>query len=88
MSAVQKNENKSSAVSVTLPYRYGQSPELDAWVTAFYIENHLDPVTHPDHASSMEQTRFMVFTEDDERYYPCSDAMFRGIMDRASTPFI
>jgi len=82
MSATGKKDNPSQAVPVTIPYRSGQNPDQDAWFTAFYIENHLDPYTHPDHAASLEQTRFMVFTEEDERYYPCSDRMFQDIMAR------
>ncbi len=83
MSATGKKKKPSQAVPVTCSYRSGQNPDQDAWVTAFYIENHLDPYTHPDHAASLEQTRFMVITEDDERYYPCSDRMFQDIMTRA-----
>jgi len=82
MSANDIKTKNSPVVPVTLPYQSGQNPDQDAWVTAFYIENHLDPFTHPDHAASLEQTRFMIFTEDDERYYPCSDRTFKAIMNR------
>ena len=54
----------------------------------FFLENHIDHYAYPDHVASPEKVRFMVFTEEDERYYPCSDRMYAGIMDRASTPFI
>jgi hypothetical protein len=63
-------------------YQPGADPALDAWYTAFLIENHLDHLTHPDHAAPPEQLRFMVYVEEDERYYPCSDRMFAAIMGR------
>jgi len=72
----------------TVPYRPGISPELDAWFTAFYIENHLDPFTHPEHAAPPEQVRFMVYMEEDERYYPCSNRTFEAIMCRKKSRFL
>ncbi len=63
-------------------YTPGLNPENDAWFTAFLIENHLDHITHPDHAAPPEQIRFMVYLEEDERYYPCSNRMFEAIMNR------
>ena len=66
----------------------GREPERDAWFTAFFIENHLDHFTHPDHAASPEQVRFMVFTEDEQRYYPCSQKMFNAIMSREKPRFL
>jgi len=70
------------------PYQPGENPETDAWFNAFYIENHLDSFTHPDQAATPEQVRFMVYTEEGERYYPCSDRMFAAIMNRGSSDFI
>jgi uncharacterized protein with ATP-grasp and redox domains len=69
-------------------YTPGSSPEKDAWLTAFYIENHLDPITHPDHAAPPEQVRFMVYLDEDERYYPCSNRMFEAIMRRDNSRFL
>ena len=69
-------------------YTPGISPEKDAWLTAFYIENHLDPITHPDHAAPPEQVRFMVYLDEDERYYPCSNRMFEAIMRRNNSQFL
>ncbi len=63
-------------------YKPGQDPEKDAWFAAFFIENHLDYFTHPDQAASVEKVRFMVYCEENERYYPCSDRMFEAIMRR------
>ena len=70
------------------PYRPGRDPEKDAWFTAFFIENHLDHFTHPDHAASPEQVRFMIYTEEEERYYPCSQRMFSAIMNRKKSPLL
>ncbi|MGD2271546.1 MAG: hypothetical protein PVI06_14175 [Desulfobacterales bacterium] len=69
-------------------YVPGHSPEKDAWFTAFLIENHLDHITHPDHAAPPEQVRFMVYLEEDERYYPCSKRMFESIMGRKKSEFL
>ena len=69
-------------------YTPGFSPEEDAWLTAFYIENHLDPFTHPDHAAAPEQVRFMVYLDEDERYYPCSNQMFEAIMRRDNSQYL
>jgi hypothetical protein len=63
-------------------YVPGRDPEEDAWFTAFFLENHLDHLAYPDHVATPEQVRFMVYTEENERYYPCSDQMFKAILDR------
>jgi hypothetical protein len=70
------------------PYQVGANPEMDAWMTSFFIENHLDYLTYPDHAATEEQVRFMVYTDDGERYYPCSDRMFEAILTRNKSAFI
>jgi len=69
-------------------YQPGKSAESDAWFNAFFIENHLDYFTYPDHAFPPEQIRFMVYTEEGERYYPCSDLMFEAIMNRKKSAFL
>jgi hypothetical protein len=74
--------------SYTLPYRFGLDPEQDAWFTAFFIENHLDHITHPEQAATPEQVRFMVYTEEDERYCPCSKRMFEALMGRRKSRFM
>lgn len=85
--AKTKDANPETTVSEFV-YRPGESAEMDAWLTAFFIENHLDHYTHPEHAASPEQIRFMVYTEPEERYYPCSDRMFDAIMNRKKSAFI
>jgi len=70
------------------PYQVGQDPEADAWYTAFFIENHLDYLAYPDQVASPEQVRFMVYTEENEQYYPCSDRMFWTIMKRQRPPYL
>lgn len=64
------------------PYEWGKDPDADAWYTAFFLENHLDHYAYPDHVATPEQARFIVYTVGDERYYPCSDQMFWGIIER------
>lgn len=83
-----KKSKSSKDAKPPKPYKPGENPETDAWFNAFYIENHLDFFTHPDQAATPEQIGFMVYTEEDERYYPCSDRMFAAIMRRDRSDFI
>jgi len=70
------------------PCTPGRDPVANAWYTSFFIENHLDHYAYPDHVSSPEQVRFIVYTEENERYYPCSDGMFHAIMMRENVAFL
>ena len=70
------------------PYKPGQDPSTDAWYTAFFIENHIDYYAYPNRVATPEQVRFMVYTEENERYYPCSDRMFSTIMRRENLQFL
>jgi uncharacterized protein with ATP-grasp and redox domains len=84
-------KNKSTETTVPPPpsvYVPGQSPQMDAWFTSFFIENHLDYFTNPEKAATDEQVRFMVYTEFNDRYYPCSDKMFAAIMTRKNSAHI
>ncbi|MFH2043895.1 MAG: ARMT1-like domain-containing protein [Pseudomonadota bacterium] len=69
-------------------YTEGENPEKDAWYVAFFIENHLDYNSYPEQVATPEQVRFMVYTQEDERYYPCSDKMFESIMNRNDQDFV
>ncbi len=69
-------------------YTEGENPEKDAWYIAFFIENHLDYNSYPDQVATPEQVRFMVYTEEQERYYPCSDKMFESIINRNNQDFV
>jgi hypothetical protein len=67
-------------------HAFGRDPELDAWLTHFFHENHLDPVAYPDHAATADQVRFMVWYDpEEEPFYPCSDWMFRAILRRRAS---
>lgn len=70
------------------PVKIGENPDFDAWFTAFFLKNHIDPFAYPSKVGSKEQIEFMVYPENAERYYPCSDQMFQAIMSRKYTPFI
>jgi hypothetical protein len=72
----------------TSVYEPGQSPQMDAWFTSFYLENHLDYLSNPEKAATDEQVRFMVYTETNERYYPCSDKMFSAILTRTNSAYL
>lgn len=82
------DENDMQNTDKLKSFKTGKDPEQDAWLTAFFIENHLDYYVYPDHAASPEQIRFMVFTDENERYYPCSDPTFNAIMARQKSPFL
>ncbi len=77
-----------SSKNTQTTYRHGENPEKDAWHTAFFIENHMDYFAYPDHVASPEQVTFMVYIEEDERYYPCSDRMFEAIMNKNDSSFL
>ena len=65
-----------------IPFAFGKDPDLDAWFTVFFLENHIDHYAYPSKVGSPKQVEFMVRLDKDERYYPCSDNMFCAIMSR------
>ena len=65
-----------------IPYVLGKNPDLDAWFTVFFLENHIDYYAYPAKVGSPKQIEFMVSLDGEERYYPCSDDMFCSIMSR------
>ena len=65
-----------------------EDPDHNAWFTAFFLENHIDPFAYPTKVGSREQVEFMVYPENDERFYPCSDTMFNAIMSRKRPRFL
>jgi uncharacterized protein with ATP-grasp and redox domains len=88
MMSKDQNQKGPAPLDTEPRYQLGQDPAADAWYTAFFIENHLDHLAYPDHVPSPEQVRFMVYTEENERYYPCSDRMFWTIMKRENPPYL
>jgi len=66
----------------------GKDPDFDAWFTVFFLENHIDPFAYPTKVSTHEQIEFMVYPENNERFYPCSDKMFSTIMSRKYPAFL
>ncbi len=71
-----------------IPVDPGKDPHLDAWLTAFFLENHIDPFAYPYKVATTEQIEFMVFLENKEQYFPCSDEMFTAIMSRNSRDYL
>jgi uncharacterized protein with ATP-grasp and redox domains len=86
--ARKRKTDEDGGTSPQSVYEPGQSPQMDAWFTSFFIENHLDFFTSPEKAATDEQVRFMVYTEPNERYYPCSDKMFEAIIFRNNSAHI
>ena len=76
------------AASPHIPVKTGTAPKQDAWFTAFFLENHIDPFAYPAKVASLEQVEFMVFPEGEERFYPCSDQMFSAIMSKKKGRFL
>ncbi|MCP3942895.1 MAG: protein-glutamate O-methyltransferase family protein [Desulfobacteraceae bacterium] len=70
------------------PIPIGKNPDYDAWFTVFFLENHIDPFAYPTKVSTLEQIEFMVYPENNERFYPCSDKMFNAIMSRKYPDFL
>lgn len=70
------------------PVQIGESPDSNAWFTAFFLKNHIDPFAYPTKVGSREQIEFMVYPENGERYFPCSDRMFDAIMSRQYLPYL
>jgi uncharacterized protein with ATP-grasp and redox domains len=88
---MQPRENNSEDlknIDATVSGRPDKSAEKEAWYNAFFIENHLDHYAYPDHVATPHQVKFMVYSDKEERYYPCSDRMFNAIMNRDSSDFI
>lgn len=61
---------------------------FDAWFTSFFLKNHIDPFAYPQKVGTREQIEFMVYLEENERYYPCSDKMFETIMSRTYPTYL
>jgi hypothetical protein len=88
MSEEKKDRKTSTCVDGFQPYVPHVTPQSDAWYTTFFIENHMDYFAYPENVATPDQVRFMVFTENEERYYPCSDRMFNAIMNRNQSDFL
>jgi hypothetical protein len=71
-----------TTVSDIARYVKGQDPDRDAWLTNFFTENHLAYETFPGEVASPEQLKFIVHLEDEQVYYPCSDELFRAIIEK------
>jgi hypothetical protein len=82
------NTTKIHKTSQPRIIQHVRDAEAKAWLTTFFIENHLDYFTFPDHASTPEQIRFMVYCDEDCRYYPCSDQTFDAIMARQPSDYL
>ncbi|WP_022663758.1 ARMT1-like domain-containing protein [Desulfospira joergensenii] len=70
------------------PAQTPADPDRDAWFTAFFLENHIDPFAYPNKVGTPEQTEFMVYPENNQAYYPCSDKTFETIMSRKKNKFL
>lgn len=76
-----------------LDIRHGRDAVLDALLLHFMTENHLEYTIDPHKNASGEQLRFMIHLDESEFYAPCSDWMFRmlleeGLPDRLQAKYI
>jgi hypothetical protein len=69
-------------------FQLGQDPDLDAWVTNFFTENHLAYETFPDEVASPEQLNFIVHMDGEPFYYPCSDKLFEAIINKRADSYL
>ncbi len=83
-----KSKSPLNTLEAATRYHQGYDPDSDALYSEFFIENHLDFQVYPDHVATHEQVQFMICTDSEERYYPCSDRTFRTIMRQEKAPFL
>ncbi len=69
---------------------FGQKkdPEKEAWIANFFTENHLAYEAFPNEVASPEQLKFIVYTEDEPFYYPCSDKIFSSIINKENSDYL
>ncbi len=65
-----------------------KDPEKEAWIANFFTENHLAYEAFPDEVASPEQLKFIVYTEDEPFYYPCSDKIFNSIINKENSEYL
>jgi len=63
-----------------LDIKYGKDVSLDALLLHLMTENHLEYTIDPDKNGSREQMRFIMALSEDEFYAPCSDHMFKMLL--------
>ncbi len=63
-------------------------PEKEAWIANFFTENHLAYEAFPNEVASPEQLKFIVYTEDEPFYYPCSDRIFDAIINKENSEYL
>jgi len=87
-SSIEKDAESKMKAKANQTIAEQESPDFNAWFTAFFLKNHIDPFAYPSKVGAREQIEFMVYPENDERYYPCSDKMFDAIMSRKYPPYL
>lgn len=65
--------------------RFGANSHFDAWLYTVLIDNNVEYHMNTSLTASPEQIRFMVALENDQVYLPCSDMIFRLLLDRKSS---
>ena len=65
--------------------RLGRDESFDAWWYTFMAENNIEHGINPEGVASPEQLRFMVALDADQIYVPCSDSIFRALIENANT---
>ncbi len=68
--------------------RTDKNPEKEAWLANFFTENHIAYEAFPHEVASLEQLRFMVYTEPGQLYYPCSDRTFNAIINKTDSDWL
>ncbi len=65
--------------------RLGRDMSFDAWWYTFMAENNIEHTINPEGVASPEQLRFMAALDDDQIYVPCSDAIFRALVEASDS---
>lgn len=69
------------AVYAAKDIRFGADSYFDAWLYTTLIDNNIEYHMNTSLTASPEQVRFMVALEPDQVYLPCSDSIFRLLLD-------
>ena len=67
---------------------FEKDPDKEAWQANFFTENHLAYEAFPNEVASPEQLKFIVYTEDEPVYYPCSDKTFDAIINKKDPDYL
>ncbi|MEG2171733.1 MAG: ARMT1-like domain-containing protein [Desulfovibrionaceae bacterium] len=78
--------SKLPAICAARDIRFGANSYFDAWLYTVLIDNNIEYHMNTSLTASPEQVRFMVALETDQVYLPCSDSIFRLLLEEKKAP--